>query len=172
MPQGDRRVVFDFAIDFTNGGGIQGQDCRLDIAGEEIDDGALADYIVADLRLLMVGAVHILNKRIIVEPHKRNPMHAPVEEDRFVDLSHTITDGLRTYKGLPAPNICDELSRERRGRSTSPAPSSRSERVNRFGTLRGKELRYEQRPSLGHEQRLRVAAGRPGVKGPLRGFSP
>jgi arylformamidase len=112
VPQGDRRVVFDFAIEFTNGGGIQGQDFRLDIAGEEIDDGALADYIVADLRLLMVGAVHILNKRIIVEPHKRKPMHAPVEEDRFVDLSHTITDGLRTYKGLPAPIICDELSRE------------------------------------------------------------
>ena len=31
----------------------------------------------------------------------------------FVDLSHTIEDGLVTYKGLPAPIICDFLSRER-----------------------------------------------------------
>src|ERR1700742_224612 len=30
-----------------------------------------------------------------------------------VDLSHTIHDGLITYKGLPAPLICDFLSRER-----------------------------------------------------------
>jgi kynurenine formamidase len=30
----------------------------------------------------------------------------------FVDLSHTIEDGLITYKGLPAPIICDYLSRE------------------------------------------------------------
>jgi arylformamidase len=31
---------------------------------------------------------------------------------RFIDLSHTIHDGLITYKGLPAPIICDFLSRE------------------------------------------------------------
>ncbi|OGX90857.1 cyclase family protein [Hymenobacter coccineus] len=31
---------------------------------------------------------------------------------RYVDLSHTIFDGLVTYKGLPAPIICDYLSRE------------------------------------------------------------
>ena len=30
----------------------------------------------------------------------------------FIDLSHTIFDGLITYKGLPAPVICDFLSRE------------------------------------------------------------
>jgi kynurenine formamidase len=31
---------------------------------------------------------------------------------RFIDLSHTIEAGLVTYKGLPAPIICDYLSRE------------------------------------------------------------
>jgi kynurenine formamidase len=31
----------------------------------------------------------------------------------FIDLSHTIFDGLITYKGLPAPLICDYLSREK-----------------------------------------------------------
>jgi kynurenine formamidase len=30
----------------------------------------------------------------------------------YIDLSHTICDGLVTYKGLPAPVICDYLSRE------------------------------------------------------------
>jgi kynurenine formamidase len=30
----------------------------------------------------------------------------------YIDLSHTIEDGLVTYKGLPAPHICDYLSRE------------------------------------------------------------
>lgn len=30
----------------------------------------------------------------------------------FIDLSHTIEDGLITYKGLPAPIICDYMSRE------------------------------------------------------------
>jgi kynurenine formamidase len=31
---------------------------------------------------------------------------------RLIDLSHTIENGLITYKGLPAPVICDYLSRE------------------------------------------------------------
>ena len=29
-----------------------------------------------------------------------------------IDLSHTIEAGMITYKGLPAPLICDHLSRE------------------------------------------------------------
>lgn len=33
-------------------------------------------------------------------------------EQNFIDLSHTIFDGLVTYRGLPAPLICDFLSRE------------------------------------------------------------
>jgi hypothetical protein len=67
----EKRVVFDFEIDFSNGGGLQGQGFRLDIEGDDIDDAELADYIVRDMRLLMVGAVRILNKAIISEPHKR-----------------------------------------------------------------------------------------------------
>lgn len=31
---------------------------------------------------------------------------------KIIDLSHTIENGLVTYKGLPAPVICDYLSRE------------------------------------------------------------
>ena len=32
--------------------------------------------------------------------------------ERLVDLSHTVEHGMVTYKGLPAPIICDFLSRE------------------------------------------------------------
>ena len=70
----DKRVQFDFAIEFTNGGGIQGQDFRLDIAGETISDQELADYIVQDMRLLMVDRVQILNKQIIEEKDRKRPM--------------------------------------------------------------------------------------------------
>jgi arylformamidase len=33
-------------------------------------------------------------------------------QDQLIDLSHIIAHGLVTYKGLPAPIICDYLSRE------------------------------------------------------------
>jgi arylformamidase len=67
----DRRVAFDFEVDFSNGGALQGQDFRLDIEGDEIEDEELAAYIVRDMRLLMVKEVRILRKRIIRERHKR-----------------------------------------------------------------------------------------------------
>jgi arylformamidase len=100
----DKRVQFDFEIDFSNGGGLAGHAFRLDIDGDDIADEALADCIVRDLRLLMVGAVRIRNKTIVAEPHKRTA------NARFVDLSHTIEDGMITYKGFPAPLVCDHLS--------------------------------------------------------------
>lgn len=36
------------------------------------------------------------------------------EQDKatLIDVSHTVKDGMITYKGLPAPIICDYLSRE------------------------------------------------------------
>jgi kynurenine formamidase len=107
-----KRVKFDFVIYFTNGGNIKGEDFRLDIQGDTISDRELTDYIVADLRLLMVGRTKILNKEIIEEPHKRKPVNQKNEKDLLIDLSHTIQNGLITYKGLPAPIICDYLSRE------------------------------------------------------------
>lgn len=35
-----------------------------------------------------------------------------MSKSTYIDLSHVIYDGLVTYKGLPAPIICDFLSRE------------------------------------------------------------
>jgi len=101
-----KRALFDFEVDFSNGGGIQGQDFRLDIPRDDISDDELGRYIIRDLRLLMVADVRILRKQIIAEAHKRTL--AP----NLIDLSHSIHDGMLTYKGLPAPIICDYLSRE------------------------------------------------------------
>jgi hypothetical protein len=67
----DKRVQFDFEIEFTNGGGLQGQEFLLDIEGDDISDEDLTKYIVDDMRLLMVGEVRIFNKKIITEKHKR-----------------------------------------------------------------------------------------------------
>lgn len=112
----EKRVQFDFEIVFGNGGGLQGQGFRLDIEGEDIGDEALADCIVRDLRLLMVERVRILDKKIIAEAHKRPSATAgglvAGRVSRLVDLSHAIEHGMITYKGLPAPVVCDFLSRE------------------------------------------------------------
>ncbi len=113
---GEKRVCFDFEVTFSNGGGIQGQDFRLDLDGDDIDDDALAIHIIRDMRLLMVGDVRILNKCIVEEQHKRTNHF---EDDAtgvdarsvLIDLSHTIENDMITCKGLPAPLIRDHLSR-------------------------------------------------------------
>ncbi|MBS1598162.1 MAG: cyclase family protein [Bacteroidetes bacterium] len=132
----DRRVKFDFEIEFTNGGGIQGQDFRLDINGDDISDKELADHIVYDMRLLMVGKTRIFNKEIIVEQHKRKKAD-PRRNQYLIDLSHMIENGLVTYKGLPAPVICDYLSREESKKFYAPGTSfqiGKIEMVSNTGT--------------------------------------
>jgi kynurenine formamidase len=110
----DKRIICDFEVDFGNGGRIQGQGFRLSIDGDGIEDGHLANAIVRELNLLMVGDVRILRKELVGERHEAaatlcRPAHA---RRVHIDLSHTICEGLITYKGLPAPLICDFLSRE------------------------------------------------------------
>lgn len=48
-----------------------------------------------------------------MKKHNHQPMQTRSGKRSLVDLSHTIVDGLVTYKGLPAPIICDYLSREK-----------------------------------------------------------
>src|SRR5690606_32639027 len=88
---------------------------RLDIVDGDASDDALAAALVRDMRLLMVRTVRIRNKRIIEEAHKRGAAAAPAAAGdggpRLVDLSHRIEHGMVTYKGLPAPLVCDHLSR-------------------------------------------------------------
>jgi kynurenine formamidase len=112
------RVEFDFEIEFTNGGGIQGQGFRLDIPGDDVSDAWIADTLVRDMRLLMVGEVRIRNRRVFAEAHKRKaatPESSPAGADaparRLVDLSHPIEAGMVTYPGLPVPEINAVLDR-------------------------------------------------------------
>lgn len=132
---GDKRVCFDFEIDFLNGGGVQGQDFRLDIEGNDISDDALAAHIIADLRLLMVGGVRILNKRIIDEAHKRGEARTEVRQDNsaIIDLSHVIEEGMVTYKGLPGPLICDHLSRLQSRRHYAEGTEFQIDRIEMVG---------------------------------------
>jgi len=132
----DKRICFDFEVDFSNGGGVQGQGFRLDIDGDDVDDEELAAHIIADLRLLMVGAVRVLNKRVIEERHKRAAIAADAPETTaqgYVDLSHTIEEGMVTYKGLPAPLICDHLSRERSRDIYAPGTEFQIGRIEMVG---------------------------------------
>jgi arylformamidase len=113
----DQRVEFDFEIEFTNGGGLQGQAFRLDVPDADVTDAWIADALVRDLRLLMVGGVRIMNRRAIREPHKRGSEPALTgvatsTSRRLVDLSHPIEDGMTTYPGLPVPDIRPFLARE------------------------------------------------------------
>jgi len=130
----DKRVVFDFAVRFSNGGGLQGQGFRLDIVDDAISDRDLAAYIIQDLRLLMVGKVDILNKRIVEEQHKRRPTAAAASSGdtggRVVDLSHTIENGLITCKGLPAPIICDHISHLQSRTSYAAGTEFQTGRIN------------------------------------------
>lgn len=126
----DKRVKFDFDLSFTNGGSLKGEDFRLDIDGDDISDNELADSIIADLRLLMVGQVRIFNKEILTEPHKRKSVGKTASSPGYIDLSHTIEDGLVTYKGLPAPIICDYLSREESKQFYEPGTEFQIGRIN------------------------------------------
>lgn len=134
------RVRFDFEIEFSNGGGVQGQGFRLDIDGDDIGDRALGDLIVRDLRLLMVAGVRIRNKQIIREPHKRSQAIPATDRPgvaKIIDLSHVIESGMITYKGLPAPLVCDFMSREASQQHYSPGTTfqiSRIEMVANTGT--------------------------------------
>ena len=47
----------------------------------------------------------------------------------LVDLSHTVESGMITYKGLPAPVICDYLSREQSRSRYAPGVTHNTERL-------------------------------------------
>ena len=103
----DQRVAFDFEAEFTNGGGLQGQDFRLDVLGPDVTDEDRR-CVVRDLRLLMVAGVWIRNRRLIEERTSAGLGSAaaaatPVAERRFVDLSHPDRRGDDDHPGLPVP---------------------------------------------------------------------
>ncbi len=55
------------------------------------------------------------------------------KETRFIDLSHEIGPGLVTYPGLPAPTICDYLTREESRAHYAPGTEFQIGRIDMVG---------------------------------------
>jgi kynurenine formamidase len=113
------RAQFDAEVTFSNGGGLQVQDFRLDIPGDSISSDDLAALLTRHLGLLMVGSVSFTNLSIIAEPHKgsrggpsETAAASTAAAPRLVELSHVIEEGMTTFPGLPGPSFAPHLTRE------------------------------------------------------------
>ncbi len=79
----------------------------------------------------------------------------------LIDLSHSIEHGMITYKGLPAPLICDYLSREDSKRNYAPGTEfqiGKIEMVSNTGTYHDCPLhRYADGKDLTQNQLEKLA---------------
>lgn len=64
-PHSALRVKFDFRVDFTNGGYVEGHDFLLDLERAEVSNAELAGMIVDAMNLARAGPVRISHKRIV-----------------------------------------------------------------------------------------------------------
>jgi hypothetical protein len=64
-PQSAYRVKFDFRVDFTNGGYVEGHDFLLDLEGHDVSDEDLKVMIVESMNLAKAGEVNIFKKEIV-----------------------------------------------------------------------------------------------------------
>lgn len=63
--QSEFRVKFDFRVDFTNGGYVEGHDFLLDLEGNTVSDDDLKVMIVESMNLARAGEVKIYKKEIV-----------------------------------------------------------------------------------------------------------
>ena len=64
-PRSEFRVKFDFRVDFTNGGYVEGHDFLLDLEGNAVSDDELKKMIVESMNLARAGKVQIFKKEIV-----------------------------------------------------------------------------------------------------------
>ena len=64
-PQSEFRVKFDFRVDFTNGGYVEGREFLLDLEGDTVSDDELRVMIVESMNLAKAGEVKIFKKEIV-----------------------------------------------------------------------------------------------------------
>jgi len=64
-PQSEFRVKFDFRVDFTNGGYVEGHDFLLDLDRDTVSDDDLQAMIVESMNLAKAGEVKIFKKEIV-----------------------------------------------------------------------------------------------------------
>lgn len=63
--QSEFRVKFDFRVDFTNGGYVEGRDFLLDLEGKTISEDELKVMIVDSMNLAKAGEVTIYKKEVV-----------------------------------------------------------------------------------------------------------
>lgn len=68
--------------------------------------------MAANSSSMALAAIHARSTGTSKTPSMRSHHPAVSLTMRRIDLSHTIEEGMITYKGLPAPVMCDFLSRE------------------------------------------------------------
>ena len=64
-PQSEFRFKFDFRVDFTNGGYVEGHDFLLDLEADAVSDEDLKIMIVESMNLAKAGEVQIHKKEIV-----------------------------------------------------------------------------------------------------------
>jgi hypothetical protein len=64
-PRSEFRVKFDFRVDFTNGGYVEGHDFLLDLEGDAVSDDELKRMIVESMNLAKAGEVQLFKKEIV-----------------------------------------------------------------------------------------------------------
>lgn len=64
-PQSAYRVKFDFRVDFTNGGYVEGRDFLLDLEGDTVSEQDLKVMIVESMNLAKAGEVTLFKKQIV-----------------------------------------------------------------------------------------------------------
>ena len=64
-PQSEFRVKFDFRVDFTNSGYVEGREFLLDLEGDTVSDEELKVLIVQSMNLAKAGEVKIFKKEIV-----------------------------------------------------------------------------------------------------------
>ena len=64
-PQSEFRVKFDFRVDFTNGGYVEGHEFLLDLEGDQFSQEELKMMIVQSMNLAKAGDVKIFKKEIV-----------------------------------------------------------------------------------------------------------
>jgi hypothetical protein len=64
-PRSEFRVKFDFRVEFSNGGFVEGRDFLLDLEGTEVSDADLAEMIVEAMNLARASRVRVRRKRIV-----------------------------------------------------------------------------------------------------------
>ncbi|TFV96738.1 cyclase family protein [Orlajensenia leifsoniae] len=108
------RARFNAEVAFINGGDLRVSDFRLDLPSATVTESELAELFVRHLGLALVESVDITGLSVVEEQHKGSrgtDAHASTSA-HVVDLSHTVSAGLVTYPGLPAPVITPHLTRE------------------------------------------------------------